>query len=108
MMTAGCSRLAYNIQDSILLQLSSKGIELLAGAQKQKVNVCERQLINGRVTSRMAVSTAISSIELMDSRSTRGRVQILLTDKPETLKLGIQLESILPEGSRKKIPRIVV
>ena len=107
MMTAGCSRLAYNIQDSILLQLSSKGIELLAGAQKQKVNVCERQLINGRV-SRMAVSTAISSIELMDSRSTRGRVQILLTDKPETLKLGIQLEPILPEGSRKKIPRIVV
>ena len=56
----------------------------------------------------MAVSTTISSIELMDSRSTRGRVQILLTDKPETLKLGIQLEPILPEGSRKKIPRIVV
>ena len=28
------------------------------------------------------------------AKSTRGRVQILLTDKTETLKLGIQLEPI--------------
>ena len=32
--------------------------------------------------------------------------QILLTDKTEPLELGIQLEPILPQGSRKKIPRV--
>ena len=36
------------------------------------------------------------------TKSTRERVQILLTDKTETLKLGIHLEPILPKGSRKE------
>ena len=34
------------------------------------------------------------------AKRTRGRVQILLTDKTETSKLGIQLEPILPQCSR--------
>ena len=32
----------------------------------------------------------------------------LLADKAGTLKLGIQLGPILPRGSRKKIPRVLV
>jgi hypothetical protein len=55
----------------------------------------------------ICLATNISSGQIL-RESTRGRVQILLTDKTETLKLGIQLEPILPQGSRKKIPRIVV
>ena len=42
------------------------------------------------------------------TQSTRGRVQILLTDKSYTLTLGIQLETNLSQGSRNQIPRVVV
>ena len=42
------------------------------------------------------------------TKSTRGRVQILLTDKSYTLTLGIQLETNLSQGSRNQIPRVLV
>ena len=42
------------------------------------------------------------------TKSTRGRVQILLTDKSWTLTFGIQLETNLSQGSRNQIPRVVV
>ena len=32
----------------------------------------------------------------------------LITDKTETLKFGVQLGPILPQGSRKKVSRVLV
>ena len=51
---------------------------------------------------------AATRLHLTNQIGTRGRVQILLTDKSPSLKLGIQLEHNLPQGSGNQIPRVVV
>ena len=66
--------------------------------------------VAGRIRLELEVNFLVSAarwhLPRIQFKSTRGRVQFLLTDKAEALKLRIQLGSNLPPNSRKRIPHV--
>ena len=96
MRVASDTRHWFSVPHSSLMSISIN-IPTLRAKERNKDCTQHNTRVNGL--------TLLGPIHLL-SFSTR--VQILLTDKSYTLKLVIQLEPILSQGSRNQIPRVVV